>query len=144
MRRGRRGESWSSGPGSSGRSGRRRSRGRCRGWPWSASSTSTSAAPAPSPRGMAPSRRGAWSGGWHGDREVSGGGTLMDNGPHACDLIRLLLGDVESAGGVLRHDPDGPPGCEVEAFGLFQGRGGPVGELHSSWALRRGYLTVEA
>jgi len=81
--------------------------------------------------------------GWHGDREVSGGGTLVDNGPHACDLIRLFLGEVAAVTGTLRHDPAGPVGCEREAFGLLRGEGDGVGELHSSWNLRAGYLSIE-
>ena len=81
--------------------------------------------------------------GWHGDREVAGGGTLIDNGPHACDLIRRLAGEVASVSGTLRHDPSGPIGCEREAFGLFVGESDTVAELHSSWSLRRGYLTIE-
>jgi predicted dehydrogenase len=80
---------------------------------------------------------------WHGDFEQSGGGTLLDNGPHACDLIRRFLGEVEAACGTLRHDPNGPPGCEREAFGLFRNYERAIGELHSSWSLRTGYLTVE-
>jgi UDP-N-acetyl-2-amino-2-deoxyglucuronate dehydrogenase len=81
--------------------------------------------------------------GWHGDFEQSGGGTLLDNGPHACDLIRRFLGEVEVAIGTIRHDPDGPPGCEREAFGLFRNCDRAIGELHSSWSLRTGYLTIE-
>jgi predicted dehydrogenase len=80
--------------------------------------------------------------GWHGDREQSGGGTLIDNGPHACDLIRRFLGEVTTAQGILRHDPAGS-GCEREAFGLFRNHEQAVGELHSSWNLRAGYLSVE-
>src|SRR5439155_8681619 len=37
--------------------------------------------------------------GWHAERERSGGGTLIDNGPHACDLIRRFLGEVVAAQG---------------------------------------------
>ena len=37
---------------------------------------------------------------WHGDFEQSGGGTLLDNGPHACDLIRRFLGEVEASEGM--------------------------------------------
>ena len=81
--------------------------------------------------------------GWHGDREVAGGGTLIDNGPHACDLIRRFVGEVESVSGTLRHDPSVMDGCEREAFGFYFSRDDAVAELHSSWHLRRGYLTVE-
>ena len=85
----------------------------------------------------------AFLGGWHTDREVSGGGTLIDNGVHACDLIRRLAGEVDAAWGALRHDPAALDACEREAFGLFFRRDDVVAELHSSWGLRRGYLTIE-
>ncbi len=81
--------------------------------------------------------------GWHGDRDLAGGGTLIDNGPHACDLIRRFLGEVGFARGMLRHDPNGHFGCEREAFALFRGHEEAVAELHSSWNLPTGYLTIE-
>ena len=81
--------------------------------------------------------------GWHTDRRVSGGGTMIDNGVHACDLIRRLAGEVESVSGHVRSDPRIADPCEREAFGLFLTLDDVVAELHSSWNLRRGYLTVE-
>jgi predicted dehydrogenase len=77
---------------------------------------------------------------WHTDPSHSGGGTLIDNGPHACDLIWLLLGEVFAAFGYLRQ-AEGR--CEVEAFALFRGAGQATAELRSSWALETGYLTLE-
>lgn len=32
---------------------------------------------------------------WYADKDSSGGGVIMDNGPHAFDLIRYLLGDIQ-------------------------------------------------
>jgi predicted dehydrogenase len=81
--------------------------------------------------------------GWHTNRTISGGGTLIDNGVHACDLIRLLVGEVESVTGRVRRDSSADDNCEREAFGLFVGSEGALAELHSSWVLRRGYLTIE-
>ncbi len=34
-------------------------------------------------------------GSWYANKEISGGGIIMDNGPHAFDLIRYLLGDIQ-------------------------------------------------
>src|SRR5262249_45199317 len=36
------------------------------------------------------------AGSWYSRKELSGGGIIMDNGPHALDLIRFLLGDVRN------------------------------------------------
>ncbi|HEY2159633.1 MAG TPA: Gfo/Idh/MocA family oxidoreductase [Isosphaeraceae bacterium] len=80
---------------------------------------------------------------WHTDERVSGGGTLIDNGVHACDLIRRLAGEVESVSGNIRRDTHERDNCERDAFGLFSTHDDVVAELHSSWNLRRGYLTVE-
>lgn len=82
-------------------------------------------------------------GSWHTEVARSGGGTLMDNGPHACDLIRRFLGEVVLAKGFVRQDVHLPAGCETEAHGLFRNHDNAVAELHASWALRSGYLTVE-
>ena len=80
--------------------------------------------------------------GWHADRAVSGGGTLMDNGPHACDLVRRFLGEVVAAKGYTR-ERSACPGIESEAFAPVpqprpRGRRGAV-ELD----LEAGYLTIE-
>jgi predicted dehydrogenase len=81
--------------------------------------------------------------GWHTDVARSGGGTLMDNGPHACDVIRLLLGEVTAATGYLRRSQDLSDGCEVEAVALFRGPDRGVAELRSSWRQPTGYLTLD-
>ena len=80
---------------------------------------------------------------WHSDVEIAGGGTLIDNGTHACDLIRCLLGEVVSAQGRVRGAVDGNPRCEREAYALFRTLDDRVAELRSSWSLERGYLTLE-
>jgi perosamine synthetase len=36
------------------------------------------------------------AGTWYSQKECSGGGVLMDNGPHAVDLTRFLFGDVRT------------------------------------------------
>jgi predicted dehydrogenase len=78
---------------------------------------------------------------WHIDVVRSGGGTLMDNGPHACDLIRRFLGEVASArGSVCDHVR---PGCEKEAQGVFRDFDRGVGSVRSTWTRPEGYLTVE-
>ncbi len=80
---------------------------------------------------------------WHTDVERSGGGTLMDNGPHACDLIRRLLGEVVAAKGYRRQSLTLPPDCEPEAYALFKDFDQGFAELHSSWSQPHGYLSLE-
>jgi predicted dehydrogenase len=78
---------------------------------------------------------------WHTDAARSGGGTLMDNGPHACDLVRKFLGEVVAARGSVRNIVR--PGCETEAYGLFRDLDSGFGEVHCTWTNPSGYLTIE-
>lgn len=78
---------------------------------------------------------------WHTDPSRSGGGTLMDNGPHACDLIRRLLGEVVAAEGSVRNIVR--PGCEADAQATFRGQDGGIGALRCTWTDPSGYLTIE-
>ncbi|WP_422929485.1 Gfo/Idh/MocA family protein [Singulisphaera sp. PoT] len=80
---------------------------------------------------------------WHTQVERSGGGTLMDNGPHACDLMRRFLGEVVSAQGTVKNTLDLPSGCESEATATFKGNDRGQGQIHSSWTLATGYLTID-
>jgi predicted dehydrogenase len=80
---------------------------------------------------------------WHIDVVRSGGGTLMDNGPHACDLIRGLLGEVVAAKGYTANALGLPEGCESDAFALFRNHDRGVAELRSSWTMTHGYLTID-
>ena len=80
---------------------------------------------------------------WHTDVVRSGGGTLMDNGPHACDLVRRFLGEVVSAEGSIRDTLGLPDGCESEAVARFRDHDRGVGEVRSSWVQPSGYLSIE-
>jgi predicted dehydrogenase len=80
---------------------------------------------------------------WHTDVARSGGGTLMDNGPHACDLIRRFLGEVVAAKGYRRRCLSLPHDCEPEAYALFRDFDQGYGELRSSWNQPAGYLTLD-
>jgi predicted dehydrogenase len=70
---------------------------------------------------------------WHSDPKVSGGGVLMDNGPHAADLARLVLGDVSR---VRARRGLGAHGLEVEETVdlSLQNRAGAQVDVHLSWA----------
>lgn len=85
----------------------------------------------------------AFLGSWHIDPERAGGGCLMDNGPHACDLIRQFAGEVVAAKGYVGHSLDLPDGCESEALALFRGHDRARASLHVSWNLPTGYLSLQ-
>ncbi len=80
---------------------------------------------------------------WHTDAARSGGGTLMDNGPHACDLVRRFLGEVVAAEGTVGDTIGLPEGCESEATVRFRDHDRGVAEVRSSWTQPTGYLTIE-
>ena len=80
---------------------------------------------------------------WHTDFARSGGGTLMDNGPHACDLVRRFLGEVVAVRGSVDNPLGLPDGCESEATAWFRDRDRGTAEVRSSWALPKGYLTID-
>ncbi|MFO0910621.1 MAG: Gfo/Idh/MocA family oxidoreductase [Isosphaeraceae bacterium] len=82
-------------------------------------------------------------GGWHTALDRSGGGTLMDNGPHACDLIRRFLGEIIAAKGYRREPVGLPRGCEDEAYALFRDFNQGFAELRSSWNQPTGYLSID-
>lgn len=81
--------------------------------------------------------------GWHVDPSLSGGGTLMDNGPHACDLIRRFLGEVVAAQGYVQDAVGLPIGVESDAFALFRNHDRAIAELHSSWTRDDTYLRID-
>ena len=42
-------------------------------------------------------------GAWYSDRELSGGGTFLDNGSHLFDLVRWFCGEVKYGFGAVRN-----------------------------------------
>ena len=70
---------------------------------------------------------------WHVKKELSGGGVLMDNGPHAVDLVHYLLGDVESVS-ASAVDSKGL-GVEDTVKLNFILKNGMAGTIDLSWAL---------
>ncbi|MBY0333732.1 MAG: Gfo/Idh/MocA family oxidoreductase [Acetobacteraceae bacterium] len=82
---------------------------------------------------------------WMYDKDVMGGGTLMDNGIHLVDLVQHLMGDVASVAGAAGRGVWGLDRVEDNGFALLRGTSGVLGSLHSSWSEWRGYrFWVEA
>lgn len=90
---------------------------------------------------------------WRNQRELSGGGILLDQGIHMVDLCRYLGGDYEH---IQSHVTTAFWDVDVEdnAFAILSSSAGPVAMLHSSatqWkhrfeleiCLERGYLRLE-
>ena len=82
---------------------------------------------------------------WFWKRELSGGGTLIDNGCHLLDLARLFLGGFESGNGITSNIFWKDKDMEVEdtAIGTFKNEKGKVASIFCSWRLLSGYFFIE-
>jgi len=89
---------------------------------------------------------------WRNQRDISGGGILMDQGIHMVDLFRLFCGDFEEVKSFIGQHY-WPVGVEDNAFVMMRNSRGQVGILHSSatqWKymfsleiyLEKGYITI--
>lgn len=76
---------------------------------------------------------------WMYDKDIMGGGALMDNGIHMIDLMHHIMGEVESVCGVVKGDIWNLDRSEDNAFALLRGPDGLVGSLHASWSEWKGY-----
>jgi len=80
---------------------------------------------------------------WYAEKALSGGGIIMDNGPHAFDLVRYLFGDVTSVSAQGAHVQN----LAVEdtaKIDLVAGAG-IAGTSDLSWSVRipaRSYLEI--
>ena len=79
---------------------------------------------------------------WRNNRDVAGGGILLDQGIHMLDIFRLLLGPLEVLEAVLA---DGFWKCGVEdnAFVLLRSSRGVPAFLHSSSTLWKHTFSLE-
>lgn len=82
---------------------------------------------------------------WMYDKDIMGGGTLMDNGIHTLDLTQYLMGGVRSVSGIALGDIWKLDRSEDNGFALLRGDGNVVASFHSSWTEWKGYhFYVEA
>ena len=80
---------------------------------------------------------------WFAQKELSGGGVIMDNGPHAFDLIHYLFGEIENITAAARTSQ--PIEVEDTAKLFVSLTGGAVGAIDLSWSVAvpsRAYLEI--
>ncbi|MEO6435632.1 MAG: Gfo/Idh/MocA family oxidoreductase [Tepidisphaeraceae bacterium] len=81
---------------------------------------------------------------WMYDKEVMGGGALMDNGTHMIDLVRYITGDPTEVFGFATQKVWGL-GVEDEGIALLRTADGTTASIEASWHEWRGYrFHVEA
>jgi predicted dehydrogenase len=91
---------------------------------------------------------------WRANKEISGGGQLMDQGMHVIDLSRWFLGDFTEVTGFLQTGYWNIAPVEDNAFCLLRTNNGKVASIHVSWTQwknlfrfeifgKDGYIVVE-
>jgi len=82
---------------------------------------------------------------WMYDKDVMGGGALMDNGIHLIDLTRYLLGEVDEVCGVATGNVWKLDRVEDNGFAILRSPEGKHATLQASWTEWKGYrFYVEA
>lgn len=79
---------------------------------------------------------------WFRTAEISGGGALLDLGPHAVEIIRSFVGKDDRVVGVCCA-MSGDPRMETSAYGLMRFESGAVGQVEASWGTRGGMELVD-
>ncbi|MFH1613938.1 MAG: Gfo/Idh/MocA family oxidoreductase [Planctomycetota bacterium] len=78
---------------------------------------------------------------WRTDIGISGGGCLADNGSHALDIFRYVIGPVKNAAGITRHV--WPGRGDDSAFILIAGEDGSAGQVTVSWMFPHGVNKIQ-
>ena len=76
---------------------------------------------------------------WVHNKEVVGGGALMDNGIHIIDLVRYILGEISEVYGAASANVWKFEGSEDNGFAMLRTADGKVAQLQASWTEWRGY-----
>ncbi|MDO8489311.1 MAG: Gfo/Idh/MocA family oxidoreductase, partial [Candidatus Omnitrophota bacterium] len=91
---------------------------------------------------------------WRNNKDLSGGGILIDQGIHMLDLFRYFSGEFEEVKSFISHSFWKQVNVEDNAFALLRNRDGLIAMLHSSatqWRhkflleiyLTKGYLEID-
>jgi predicted dehydrogenase len=80
---------------------------------------------------------------WHTNRELSGGGVLLEQGIHLLDLVRYLLGEPSKVLGSSHTFFWDIPGVEDNCFCLLETALGQTAQIHVSWTQWKNILEME-
>ena len=77
---------------------------------------------------------------WFWKKDISGGGTLLDNGCHLLDLSRLFVGNFISGKGLISNVYWKNIEVEDTASGIFKTEDDRTATIYCSWRLLSGYF----
>lgn len=80
---------------------------------------------------------------WRGNRELSGGGELTDQGVHVVDLIHWFAGQPFEVFSYLQTAVWPLGDLEDNAFGLMRFESGAIATLHTSWTQWKNLFSLE-
>ena len=80
---------------------------------------------------------------WFWNKDLSGGGTLLDNGCHLLELSRFFMGEFVSGGGNVSNSYWKNIDVEDTANGFFKTKDGKTASIFCSWRLLSGYFFFE-
>jgi len=82
---------------------------------------------------------------WEYDKNVIGGGALMDIGIHIIDITRYLLGEIEEVYGIYSTNIWNLKETEDNGYALMRNPQGKIAILHATWSEWKGYrFNIEA
>lgn len=80
---------------------------------------------------------------WFWDKNISGGGTFIDNGCHLLDIARMFMGDFVSCVGSTANVFWNKTSVEDVGTGIFVTKDGRQAVISSSWIQWYGYVYFE-